>query len=61
MNKVTITENEYWEKVSELVNEAKCKDKEINGFILSTIVFICGKLSDKLFDEEEKEEKKRWN
>ena len=60
MEKITITKEEYWEKVSKLANEIKeCNDRVMSGFILLTCVLLCGMLSDKLF--EEKEGEKRWN
>ena len=48
MEKITITKEEYREKVSELANEAKSNDKVINGYIVATIALFCGELSDKL-------------
>lgn len=59
MEKITITKNEYWAKVSELAKEAKSDNEVINGYIVATIALFCGELSDKLFAE--KEENKKWN
>lgn len=59
MEKITITKEEYWEKVSELAGEAKSNNNVINGYIVATIALFCGELSDKLFAE--KEDNKKWN
>lgn len=57
MEKITITKEEYWEKVSELAGEAKSNNNVINGYIVATIALFCGELSDKLFAEKEENKK----